>query len=296
MTIIGNCRLAIVRVSTISSLVVATISQSSAFLNDIPHPYAAYGPHPYLFVSFIVAQTVLQAYWLRQLFPYEGQAPASTQILSDNEGDSGREAGAILDVDDTQLAYTSTFVFGNICLSIWSYFLMKEKYGPCQVTLIFNTCNHLCAAYSLLHPLHNAPQANKITVTLLLSKTSVGLAILYMWKTWGIVDKTTAPSLSGQLQLVVFFLLLTLASGPDPTLGICLISGLIAMILGLHQAVEWRMAFVYMIPSIVVVMIVDYYLDARRRTGLVQGAPSVDLLYQIQEPSPTDIYDEPEEM
>ena len=124
MTIISNRRLAVVRALTIGSLVVTTIAQSSAFLNDRPHPYAAYGPHPYLFVLLTVAQTVLQTYWLTQLYPYKVQVPTSARISSEDEDDSEGEADVTpdartiesLDVDATQLAYTPIFVLGNICL------------------------------------------------------------------------------------------------------------------------------------------------------------------------------------
>ncbi len=61
----------------------------------------------------------------------------------------------------------------------------------------------------------------------------------------------------------------TLASGPDPTLGLCLICDLVAMILGPHQVPEWRTTFMYMAPAIAIVIAADYYLDARRRIGLV---------------------------
>jgi hypothetical protein len=71
--------------------------------------------------------------------------------------------------------------------AMWSYFWLQERYIACQVILIFNTSIHLYAVYALPNPLQNAPQEKNLR-THLLSKTSAGIAILYMWKTWGIVD------------------------------------------------------------------------------------------------------------
>lgn len=72
--------------------------------------------------------------------------------------------------------------------ALWSYFWLRERYIACQVTLIFNTSIHLYAVYALPSALHNMSQGKKNLRTHLLSKTSAGMAILYMWKTWGIVD------------------------------------------------------------------------------------------------------------
>jgi|SRR6266550_4811150 len=87
--------------------------------------------------------------------------------------------------DFLRYGYTS---FAYTFAAVWGYFWIKESYIACQVTLIFNTSIHLYAVYALPNPLHNVSQENKNLRTHLLSKTSTGLAILYMWKTWGIVD------------------------------------------------------------------------------------------------------------
>ena len=157
-----------------------------------------------------MCQAITQLYWILQLFPAELREPDST-LLSENDDNSESEAEPPrtvepFDVDTTHLAYSPLFVLGNILLCIvscalimirslttsftamWSYFWLRERYIACQVTLIFNTSIHLYAVYALPSVLHGVPQGKKNLRTHLLSKTSAGIAILYMWKTWGIVD------------------------------------------------------------------------------------------------------------
>ncbi|KAK2464762.1 hypothetical protein APHAL10511_003180 [Amanita phalloides] len=280
MAIIGNHKLLAIRTLAIGSFAASILLQLNAILGGAPHPYIAYGPQPYIFILFVAGQSILQVYWLMQLFPREVQEPASISLLSD-EDDSDKASDATqvagpFDIDATQLAYSPIFVLSNICLSVWSYFWSWERYAACQVTLIVNTSVQLYAVYALLHSLYNVPQENGNVRTHILSKTSTGIAILYMWKTWGIVDKTTAPAFSEKLQTTIFFLLLTLASGPDPTLGICLTCDLVAMILGPHQVPEWHTAFMYMAFIIAIVTAADCYMDARRRVGMAPRIPATE--------------------
>jgi len=284
MTIIGNRKLQVVRALTIGSFTISTLLQVNAILGGARHIYVAYGPQAHLFALLIMCQAITQLYWILQLFPAELREPDST-LLSENDDNSESEAEPPqtvepFDIDATHLAYSPLFVLGNILLSMWSYFWLRERYIACQVTLIFNTSIHLYAVYALPSVLHGVPQGKKNLRTHLLSKTSAGIAILYMWKTWGIVDKTTAPSTSELLQTTVFFLLLTLASGPDPTLGLCLICDLVAMILGPHQVPEWHTAFTYMAPAIAIVIAADYYLDARRHIGLAPRISTAERSHQ----------------
>jgi hypothetical protein len=74
----------------------------------------------------------------------------------------------------------------------------------------------------------------------------------------------------------------TLASGPDPTLGLCLICDLVAMILGPHQVPEWHTAFMYMAPAIGIVIAADYYLDVRRRIGLAPRISTAERSRQVE--------------
>ena len=211
MTVIGNRELQAVRALTIGSFTISTLLQVNAILGGVRHFYVAYGPQAHLFALFIMCQAITQLYWILQLFPAESREPDST-LLSENEDNSGSEAEPPqtiepFDVDATQLAYSPLFVLGNILLcivssvmimtrslttsfvtAVWSYFWLRERYIACQVTLIFNTSIHLYAVYALPSVLHNVPQGKKNLRTHLLSKTSAGIAILYMWKTWGIVD------------------------------------------------------------------------------------------------------------
>lgn len=210
MTVIGNRKLQVVRALTIGSFTISTLLQVNAILSGARHIYVAYGPQAHLFALLIMCQAITQLYWILQLFPAELREPDST-LLSENDDNSESEAEPPrtvepFDVDTTHLAYSPLFVLGNILLCIvscalimirslttsftamWSYFWLRERYIACQVTLIFNTSIHLYAVYALPSVLHGVPQGKKNLRTHLLSKTSAGIAILYMWKTWGIVD------------------------------------------------------------------------------------------------------------
>lgn len=54
------------------------------------------------------------------------------------------------------------------------------------------------------------------------------------------------------------------------------------MILGPHQVPEWHTTFMYMAPAIAIVIAADYYLDARRRVGLVPRVTMPQRSHQVE--------------
>ncbi|KAF5345174.1 hypothetical protein D9758_009686 [Tetrapyrgos nigripes] len=77
----------------------------------------------------------------------------------------------------------------------------------------------------------------------LIPKLFIGLSVMYLWKTWGHVETTTWPTYTSAhgyaqlLNVILPLIFLTIASGPDPTLGISFVYMFLALYLGSGPAV-----------------------------------------------------------
>ncbi|PFH45356.1 hypothetical protein AMATHDRAFT_160549 [Amanita thiersii Skay4041] len=276
MSIISKRKLLFARTLAFSSFATNITLQGVLLWTDSPHSYVAYAPHPYLFILFLIGQSTFQALWLTRLFAEdEDQQQPSTKVLSEDEkNDKSLDQktdplpappakACTTEIDAAQWAYVPAFIMGNISLTAWCYWWMKEQYNWCQISMFFNTFIQIYAICAQSSPSNQSNQSNS-QMTELLAKTSNGLAILYNWKTWGVIDVShITPTFSDRLQAGVFFLLLTVASGPEPTLGLCLVYDLVAMILGHHEIEEWYATFMYMAAGITLVIIVDQWQNRR---------------------------------
>ena len=76
---------------------------------------------------------------------------------------------------------------GEVCLpraALWTPFFLEQNYMFCEAILTLVIFIHL---YALFTPQLNMPvlRSRKHILTHLVAKSSTGLAVLYMWKTWG---------------------------------------------------------------------------------------------------------------
>ncbi|KAJ7459081.1 hypothetical protein B0H11DRAFT_2242653 [Mycena galericulata] len=110
--------------------------------------------------------------------------------------------------------------------------------------------------------------------THLVAKTNAGISVLYLWTAWGALQiGASRPAIQQQVHCGVLSLLLVFASGPDPTLGICLLLDLAALVAGKTKE-EWRFAFFCIAGVLFVVIVSDSMLAWKNRHTLQTYAHS----------------------
>lgn len=185
----------------------------------------------------------------------------------------------------------------DILLVVWPFTFLYQYYFTSQILLIIHTSAQLYAVFILFPRGHTLSQQNGLTH--LTAKMNMGFAVLLIWKTWGVVDVNSlvlvhvvytheihqtilAPSATEQIHSGVVFLLLvgvsihhldvytiltttfcqTVASGPDPTLGLCLSYDLAALYFGPKRT--WHDSFMY-ISALVFVVAVGDWVGAQKK-------------------------------
>lgn len=72
--------------------------------------------------------------------------------------------------------------------AMWGYAWVNEHYKLSQILLTANLGSYLYAVFMLLHVENDDFITPANYMTHLSMKTSTGLAVLYMWKNWGVID------------------------------------------------------------------------------------------------------------
>ncbi|KAJ6520157.1 Dor1-like family-domain-containing protein [Mycena sanguinolenta] len=249
-------------VATFSS---ATFAQGYAFLiqNSVTNA-AVYVPNPYFLMAFFAMQTGLQFYWIVQLFRDTRERRSAVLFSAEDDGWSGVETEAETNLSNgepTQMAYIPLYAISNMFLvgatSAWQF----EHYAASQICMAFSTACHLYFIFFVLNPSGRYPCTPKNKLTHFVAKTNAGVTLLYMWRAWGVMEiGPYRPTIQQQAHCGVLVILLTFASGPDPTLGFCLLLDLAALAAGNTQE-EWKTAFLCIMGVLSVVIVSDYMLN-----------------------------------
>ncbi|KAJ7651615.1 hypothetical protein DFH06DRAFT_1094661 [Mycena polygramma] len=247
------------RVLVVASFLPAFFYEGYALYDGRASPErAVYAPHPYLLIILFAVQVGVQAYWIFRM-ARGGVREMGPGLLS--AIDSGLMIGAETEYNVSgelaQMAYAPLYVLGNLfivgSMAAWIF----EYLTLSHVCMAFNTACQLYSVFFILPASgrHAWTPYNKLTH--LVAKTSAGLAILYMWRGWGIMKIGSAsPAIQQQAHVGVLVLLLAFASGPDPTLGICLLLDLGALVAG-DTKEDWKFAFSCIMGVLSVVIISD---------------------------------------
>ncbi|KAJ6502652.1 hypothetical protein DFH09DRAFT_1335799 [Mycena vulgaris] len=252
-------RLLRARTLVVASFAAAVLFQSYGFVaQPTPTDYAVYAPHPYFLILFLVLQAPLQLWWIAQMFRFKTREAAPQALLADEldafHADSDHSSTA---PEPTQMAYVPVYALGNLCIVGSALAWEFEHSILSQVFMVSNAACHLYFVFTSLTSSGKYHWTPKNQCTHLVSKTSAGVAVLYMWKAWGVLDfGSSRPAIQQQVHCGVLFLLLAFASGPDPTLGICLLLDLAALAAG-NTKEEWRFAFVCIMGVLFVVILSD---------------------------------------
>ncbi|KAJ7786665.1 hypothetical protein B0H16DRAFT_1670677 [Mycena metata] len=269
---------------------------------DIPDS-AVYTPHPYLIGVFFVIQVALQIYWISRLFERRLRPPEQALLspgLDDGFGVIQTTDTSDNDGEPSQMAYVPLYTAANFLLVGSMAAWKSDQVVISQICMALNAICQLYFIFFTLQPSGKFAWSHKNKITHLVAKTSLGIAVLYMWRAWGVMDiGSSRPPVQQKAHCGVFVLLLAFASGPDPTLGICLLLDLAALTAG-HTTDGWRFAFSCIMGVLFVVVLSDALLawknraparmpvDAEAETSALQGGSEEIWLEDFTTPSPSD--------
>lgn len=258
-----------------------------------PNPETTlYCPSPTLVLVFFVAQAAASGTWIKTLFGGRCTKRAGLNLRAlyfskDRKGDD-EEADMqeqLLDgpchgdisLDSTQLAYLPFFIASNVCLTAWSIAWLHDYDTTSQLLLGINMCIQLYSVFLLLHPSRQHAPTSKNWLSHLVAKSGAGIAVLYMWKNWGVIDRYRMSPTAEIVNSALIFVLMTVASGPDPTLGLCILYDLIALAFGPATSSEWYHTFLYIAAAVSAVLgldaVVRQWTQKKTESGLTGDGP-----------------------
>ncbi|KAL1694924.1 hypothetical protein GGG16DRAFT_122251 [Schizophyllum commune] len=279
-------RLLYARILGGAGFIVQTLAQARRLVieQDTPLFYEEYAPHPFADTGLFLASTALQIAWLLPLFV----RPSADQQDDDEEKTVGlmegdevlenslrelQELSPPIEPDPAQVAYMPTYAACSVLTALWTPFFLEQNYMFCEAILTLAIFIHL---YALFTPQLNMPvlRSRKHILTHLVAKSSTGLAVLYMWKTWGALGGTGAPTTSTRAISAMIFLTVALATGPDPVVPFVLILDVLALAAGPGDA--WRGTFQAIAVMLALVIAVEWVLIGRPGMRYLMGHGAED--------------------
>ncbi|KAJ4470826.1 hypothetical protein J3R30DRAFT_3686023 [Lentinula aciculospora] len=240
------------------SLFITTTVQMWMFSIPTVAPTPAYSINPFFLYLAFLAQIFLQLWWLlRASLRSALAAPASDSFKEDAEPllESSFVMPSTRDIRVWDIpTYLPYYILGNLCISAWAIACQHNRISLAQISLLAAIIVQLRVVLSTFNNVHQRSNIISPGITLLVSKTSLCMSVMYLWRTWGLIDHfSTLPSFEQRIHSGVVFLLLTVATGPDPTVGLAFIYILLSLYFGAYQNSGWHSFFV--IESVVLAVL-----------------------------------------
>ncbi|KAK1232039.1 hypothetical protein PQX77_004822 [Marasmius sp. AFHP31] len=259
-----------IRLIGIGSLALNVIFQLTWFAtenrtrNNFPSIAVSYSVHPYFIYAALVLQIALQVYWLLK-------PPARIQ-LGDIDTDEAfdiehaRRKEYADNIEDyiipeatgpltffDRLSYMPVYIFSNIFCIMWIIANHYSLFVPALVIL-------LCSASIQLYSLFVTPSANicKGGLTMVVAKLNTAYTIMLISKMCAVFEATPSPPIIHLVNYGSVFVLLTVASGPDPTFGLAVVYILASLYHGSTFNVLWHNAFYWTAAVITAITTLDY--------------------------------------
>ncbi|KAJ8084953.1 hypothetical protein PM082_003730 [Marasmius tenuissimus] len=258
-----------IRLIGVGSLALSIIFQLTWFAtehqsrDDFPLIAGSYSVHPYFIYAALVLQIVLQVYWLLkppariQLKDVDTDGVFDIEIIRRDYADhvedyiSPEATGPLMFFD--RLSYMPIYIFFNIFCTMW---IIANHYGlfiPALVIL-------LCSASIQLYSLFATPSKNicKDGLTMVVAKLNAAYTIMLISKMCAVFEATPSPPIIQLVNHGFVFVLLTIASGPDPTFGLAVVYILASLYHGSTLNTLWHNAFYWTAAVITAITTLDY--------------------------------------
>ncbi|KAF8913170.1 hypothetical protein CPB84DRAFT_1760523 [Gymnopilus junonius] len=298
LTAITHRRLWIARIAAVSSFIAYVCSHIYVLSLHGPHP-----PQPYSFddvfvIGFFIVSALLNILWLRQLFftwdVMDDTLPLSfgwdeTFKCSNISVEQTTLRPPIVDYERDTRIFSACLscaqirclpynIAGNIFLVAWGWAWIRGEYLISQILLSCNLAAQLYAVFVLLHVDQDEAITPVNSMTHHVMKTGTGLGVLLMLKNWGVFDTMASPSTFEMLNFGVICVLMTVGSGPDPTLGLCLLYDLISLLCGNTSNKLWHHTFLWSILAVTTSLLIDLMLSKRENFSWLKGFDSSFIL------------------
>ncbi|KAF8963890.1 hypothetical protein BDZ97DRAFT_1919416 [Flammula alnicola] len=280
-TISRRCLFA-TRILAVTSFTAYVYLYTHALFLPSPKVTKPYSPNIYFVISYFVASALLNIYWLRQLFftwDYAGDIMPlaygwdedSAFVVKDKKSPFRPALPKFYRLSSAQVTCLPFYILGNVFLIAWSFAWINGSFLISQILLACNLSAQLYTVFMLLHVEHDEHITPINYMTHLVMKTNAGLAVLFMWMNWGVIDQIVSPTIAEMINSGVIFLLMTVGSGPDPTLGLCLLYDLTALIFGQPKSEPWYHAFHWIMIMICICLLVELHLSERQQFSWLKG-------------------------
>jgi hypothetical protein len=218
-TTISRRRLEVTRILAVASFSSYVYSQTHILYLPSPEASQIYSPNEYFLIAYFVASVLLNICWLRQLFfrwDYAGDTMPlafgwhdeedTSELIILEKSPSHLSLSRIHGLSSAQVTCLPFHIAGSMFLSelmvvllpsnhllifftaAWSLAWFSGYFLLSQFLLAGNLSVQLYTVFLLLH----VDQDEFITpinyLTHLVMKTNTGLAVLFAWKNWGVID------------------------------------------------------------------------------------------------------------
>ncbi|CAA7269676.1 unnamed protein product [Cyclocybe aegerita] len=172
-----------------------------------------------------------------------------------------------------QISYLPYYLLGSVLQAGWSSTWMTRHYDICAIALLFNLFLQVYAFSSVLGGSRSQRFPPVNILTHLLVKLRIATSVLGIWKAWGAIDIIPPPTALEGIVNCVFFIVLALSSGPDPTLGLLLTFVLSSLALGRFHNLGWHLAFNWSAVILFMAVTLDWAFGVAVRRHLVGTRP-----------------------
>ncbi|KAI0066702.1 hypothetical protein BV25DRAFT_1419286 [Artomyces pyxidatus] len=180
----------------------------------------AFSPHPMSIAGFFSFQVIVQALWLRELFAMRPAIPDTAEAH----------------LQHATLAYAPIYALGNLCITGWLWFWLREQFGASQAFVTANTTMQVLAL-ALIPGLAGPPRsASRAEILLhLVAKTFAGVGVLDIIDNGAVWLKYSVPSTTVQVATGAGFVLGGMFT--DTIFGTCLVYDLVGF--AMAQEGQW---------------------------------------------------------
>uniref|UniRef100_A0A0W0FX56 Uncharacterized protein n=1 Tax=Moniliophthora roreri TaxID=221103 RepID=A0A0W0FX56_MONRR len=239
-----------IRFAGFASLVLSIVFQMEwMILEQQAYPSPSYSVHTsYLYPAYVL-QLILQSWWLIEYTTISSSEENPGHVAPKDRDEEQRplpgESKTTKTPSVCQL-YMPILVLSNICMVAWTIACTVQLYALGLAFLAFSACVQLSGIFGALQVIKQSYQERSRS-TVVLAKVNAAYTIMYLWKTWGMMETSTTPP---TLQLFH-------SAGPDPTFGLFLIYVLAALYNGPSMSLAWHDTFFWTAAVLSALVVID---------------------------------------
>ncbi|KAJ3753855.1 hypothetical protein EV360DRAFT_74172 [Lentinula raphanica] len=265
----------------LTSLLVTSTIQVWMFSASQSSSNPAYSINSFLLYLGFTGYFMLNVWWLLRT-PLHSllSAPKSEPIKEDAEPLLETPAGLSIPKEIYLSAwdlpsYFPYYILTNMCICIWAVACHQTRISLAQIALYVALALQLRVALSTFNQSSQRASFTSPGSTLLVSKITIGMLVMYLWRTWGLIDNfAIVPTLQQKIHTGIVFVLLTVATGPDPTVGIAFIYVLQSLYFGTYKNAGWHSFFLIESVVLIVLIVLDSVII---KLGYKMNEQSVDV-------------------